>query len=290
MLPRTPFLLVVTLLLLPTGCAEHRDNSGRDKDQASRRTEKDKALTGRARSEVLEDLKNTDAKVRLNALRVLLSHVPTKEDVPALRGALEDPEPLVAEQAAKGLGWVGPDAGTAVPTLIKRLKDPPSEEFRGAAVTALGGIGPKAEAAVPLLVELIRQQEAPVKTRQAAVSALGKMGPVAKAAVPTLIEALADRELEQPAVAALIQMGQEARPAVPALSKRLQPEHPYWLDLVRFLADIDPPVAKAAIPDLRSLASSEPDRDRGIVNFRASQRRIEEARRLLDKLESRDNK
>jgi HEAT repeat protein len=239
---------------------------------------------------VLEELKSKDSKVRLNAIKVLLSHGPTKEAVPSFREALEDPEPSVAERAAEGLGWIGPDAKEAVPTLIKRLKDPPSENFRVTAVAALGRIGPKAKAAVPLLIELIQQKEAPAKARRTAVSALGKMGPIAKTAVPTLIEALAERELEQAAVGALIQMGRAAQPAVPALSKRLRPEHPHWLALVRFLVDIDPQTARAAIPDLRSLASSEPVRDQGHVNFRASQRRIAEAKRLLQRLESLDNK
>ena len=87
-------------------------------------------------------------------------------------------------------------------------------------------------------------------------------------------------------MAALIRMGQDARPAVPALVKRLRAEHSFWLDLVRFLAEIDPKAAKPALPDLRKLAASEPDRKRGIVNFRESQRRIAEAKSLIKKLES----
>jgi len=103
-------------------------------------------------------------------------------------------------------------------------------------------------------------------------------------AVPTLIEALDQRELEPHAVAALIRMGKEASKAAPALGKRMRPEKPYWMDLVRFLADIDPETARKAIPDLRSLGSSGPIRDKGIVNFRQSQNRIEEAKKLLKKL------
>jgi hypothetical protein len=277
---RTGLLIAVALLLLPCGCAARQGDPGAGKD---------KAYLGRPLGDVLEELKSPDPVVRLHAVK-LLSYGPTKEAVPGLRQAAEDPDPGVAEQAAKGLRWVGPDAEAAVPTLIKRLKDPPSEGFREAALAALGGIGPKAAAAVPLLVAQLRQQQTPLKARQTAVAALGQMGPAARAAVPALTDALDERALEQDAIAALIQMGEEARPAVPALGKRLRPEGPHWLALVRFLAEIEPQAARAAIPDLRVLASSEPVRDRGIVNFRQSERRIDEAKELLNRLGPRENK
>lgn len=286
MVSRTGFSFVVALLLLPSGCAERRDPRDQAKEQPSRSVEKDKAYMGRPLNEVLEELKSKDPKVRLGAVTVL-SHTPRKESVPGLCQALDDSEVRVAEEAAKGLRWIGPEAHAAVPILIRRLEDPPSEAFRKAAIEALGNIGPKAEAAVPLLVKLLPEKQTALETRQAAVSALGKLGPVAKAAVPALTDALADDGLESHAVTALIQMGPEARPAVPALSKRLRPEQPYWLDLVRFLAEVDPQAAKVAISDLRSLAASEPVRDKGIVNFRASQQRIEDAKKLLSRLESR---
>jgi HEAT repeat protein len=269
-------LIVVALVLFPGGCGEPRENPDSGKD---------KPFGGRPLNDVLQELKDTDPKVRLKAVK-LLGSVPNKEAVQALAGALEDPDAAVAEQAAVGLRGVGPAASAAVPALVKRLKDPPSEAFREAAVTALGSIGPKAAAAAPLLVEQLRRQGAPVKTRRAAVIALGRLGPGAKTAVQTLIDALADRELEQDAVEALLGMREEARPAIPALSKRMRPEIRSWLEVVRLLADLDPQAARAAIPDLKALAASEPVRDQGIVNFRMSQQRIQEAKNLLKRLDA----
>src|SRR5262249_40628999 len=111
-----------------------------------------------------------------------------------------------------------------------------------------------------------------------------------KVVVPALIAALDERDLEESAVIALIRLGPEAKPAVPALSKRLRPAKPYWLELVGVLTEGDPRAAKVAICDLRSVASSKPVRDQGIVNFRRDQQRIARAKKLLKKLESLDDK
>jgi hypothetical protein len=272
---QTGFFPVVALLL-SCGCGEDRDRG---------KIEKDKPFGGRPLQELEDELKDRDPKVRLKAVK-LLGSGPSRKAVPALCRALADPEPAVAEEAAKRLGWNGPNASAAVPILIQRLKKPPSDGFREAALTALGYIGPSAKTAIPLLIDQLHRKQTPLRSRRAAATALGKMGPVAKEAVPTLIEALAERELEREAVTALIQMGKAARAAVPALGKKLRLEKPYWLDLVRFLADVDPAAARAAIPDLRTVAASEPVRDQGIVNFRQSQQQIEEAKTLLKKLES----
>jgi len=126
----------------------------------------------------------------------------------------------------------------------------------------------------------------PLETKRAIVTALGGMGASAKAGVPVLIKALSNPKIESDAVLSLMRMGEAARPAIPELSKRLQPKNDYWLDLAQFLADLEPKAARAALPDLRALAASEPVKDRGIVNFRDSQRRIAHAKRLLNQLES----
>src|SRR5262245_29315463 len=146
---------------------------------------KDKPFLGRPLPDVLAELHARDPKVRLGAVKAL-AHVPTKEAVPGLRTALADPEPAIAELAARGLHQIGPDASAAVPDLVKRLREPPSEAFREAAISALGGIGPRARAAVPLLLEQFQRKEASVRTRQAILWAVGQIGPGARAAVPTL--------------------------------------------------------------------------------------------------------
>jgi HEAT repeat protein len=234
---------------------------------------------------VLDDLRDANPKVRRNAARLLAGN-PTRKAVPALAKALDDPDPSVAEWAARALGAAGPKARSAVPRLTRCLTNPPGEGVREAAVAALGRIGPGAQRAVPQLIKLLDRKQTPRRTRAAAATALGEMGPIAKAAVPALTKALRDPGVGPAAVAALIRMGPAAKPAVPALKRKMRPEKPYWLDIVRFLADIDPAVARAAVPDLRAFAASEPVRDRGIVEFRNSQQKIAEAKRLLKKLES----
>jgi HEAT repeats len=283
MLNRIGLLTLVALVPFSSGCVENAEKDDRQKDKAFV-GEKDKPYMGRPLRELVEELKDRDPKVRLNAAR-LLSYAPNKDAVPALCNALGDEDVAVAEQAAKGLRYIGPSGAAAVPSLVKHLKKPPSAAFREAAITALGGIGAAAREAVPQLVEQLRDDKAPLKARQAAATALGQIGPDAKAAVPALTEALAQPDLEDRAVVALIRMGKEARAAVPSLGKYLKRDKTYWLDLVRFLAEIDPGAAKAAIPDLRTLAASEPVRDQGIVNFRQSQSRIEEAKKLLKLLD-----
>jgi hypothetical protein len=249
---------------------------------------KDKAFMGRPLADVLAELKDPDARVRLNAVKTL-SHVPTKEAVPGLTGALSDKDAEVAVPAARGLGFIGPDAAAAVPELIKRFQTTRDDDLRRATIVALGRIGPKSAEAVPLLIDHYLQRTlktTPLETKRAIVTALGGMGASAKAGVPVLIKALSNPKIESDAVLSLMRMGEAARPAIPELSKRLQPKNDYWLDLAQFLADLEPKAARAALPDLRALAASEPVKDRGIVNFRDSQRRIAHAKRLLNQLES----
>jgi HEAT repeat protein len=274
---RRTYLFALLLLLTPS--------PGFSKDSEPRKPEKDKAFDGKPLPQVLDELKDADPKVRLRAARALWSF-PTRDAVPALCKALEDTEPSVAEWAARALGRVGPDAREVSPTLIERLKRPPSEEFREATLIALGKIGAKSEEVVPLLIEQLQRKQAPIKTRQAAAGALGEFGTRASAAVPPLVEALDERDLEAAAVGALLRMGKEARTAAPALSKRIKPENTYWLEVVQYLADVSPEHVRPALSDLRALAASAPVRDQGIVNFRDSQKRIAEAKKLLEQLEA----
>ena len=282
MVRRTGVLVVMALLPVSLGCTGDQGPPGRG---LKRRIEKDKPLGGLPLGEVLDDLRDANPKVRRNAARLLAGN-PTRKAVPALAKALDDPDPSVAEWAARALGAAGPKARSAVPRLTRCLTAPPGEEVREAAVAALGRIGPWAEKAIPQLIKLLNRKQTPRRTRAAAATALGEMGPIAKAAVPALTKALRDSSVGPAAVAALIRMGPAARPAVPDLKRKMRPEKPYWLDIVRFLADIDPAAARAAVPDLRAFAASEPVRDQGIVEFRNSQQKIAEAKRLLQKLES----
>jgi HEAT repeats len=75
--------------------------------------------------------------------------------VPALVGALSDPEVNVRVQAARALARIGPPAKAAVLALTKALDDPDAGVRQNAA-RALGQIGPDARDAVPELIRSLK--------------------------------------------------------------------------------------------------------------------------------------
>jgi len=77
--------------------------------------------------------------------------------VPALAGALSDPNAVVRLQACKALAYMGAKASPAVPELVHRLYDS-EEAVRMQAANALGQIGEDARPAVPQLVEMLKGQ------------------------------------------------------------------------------------------------------------------------------------
>jgi HEAT repeat protein len=104
------------------------------------------------------------------------------KSVAALERMLRDPNPTVQAQGAYGLSRLGPDARSAVPSLIAALKK--SSAVRQNAALALAQMGHEARDAVPALGEALGDSEWAVR-RQAAL-ALGKIGPQAQSAVPAL--------------------------------------------------------------------------------------------------------
>jgi HEAT repeat protein len=83
-------------------------------------------------SRLVQALNDSDRDVRQNVASALASL--GKQAVPALRSALNDPEPLRRASAAYALGLIGRDAAESMPDLLKTLNDPESDVRRQASL------------------------------------------------------------------------------------------------------------------------------------------------------------
>src|SRR5437660_1030689 len=86
--------------------------------------------------------------------------------------SLQDSDPKVRAEAARGLAAIGKKSEKAVPDLIKALKDP-QLDVRLNAAGALGEIGADAQPAVPALTKALKDPSADV--RDTAAEALKKI-------------------------------------------------------------------------------------------------------------------
>jgi HEAT repeat protein len=137
-------------------------------------------------------------------------------DPKVLVATLKDEDAMLRLQAARGLAWLGPKAGEAVPALTAALKDQ-DVKVRVQALYALSEVGEPGKAAVPTILELLEPARSEkVEVRNAAVSALVKLQ-AAKQLVPRLIEGLKKKDEAYAAANALGNIGADALPAVPAL-------------------------------------------------------------------------
>ena len=187
---------------------------------------------------LLKKLQDKDASVRWYALADLegstafLNAYESGTPPPAAKTAIptlirvlrDDPDAWVREQAAIDLGWLGPDGKDAVPTLANLLKQHPWEKrvcVMKAAI-ALGRIGPDSESAIPTLREALKHQWDPI--RYLAASALGDIGPRAKVAAPDLKMAMQDerREVCARAAVSLWQITKSADEPLPVLIEALE--------------------------------------------------------------------
>lgn len=123
-----------------------------------------------------------------------------KEAIPALAGALKDPDVQMRRNATFVLmflpyvDWKGKrsvDLRAAIPSLISATKDT-DKEVRMGATNVLGEIGPDAKEAVPAITRLLKDSEP--GQRCASAIALGQIGAAAKTALPALRETLNDPE------------------------------------------------------------------------------------------------
>ncbi len=190
------------------------------------------ALVRRGKSVVPRVVRSlNDPKRRIYALRVLGRLGPqAAEAAEAVQQVLESATDAETQrEAIYALGNIGKASAKAVPLLIKFLNGS-SDELRNAAIFALGGIGPDADEATAELLDLV--ESASGFTKQAAVWALVRIHPdndkITQYALDHLIAALGDQ-----------------RPQVRAL-------------MAAALGDIGP-AAQKALPQLRKLATSDPD-------------------------------
>jgi HEAT repeat protein len=166
----------------------------------------------------------------------------------------------VRRGAAFALGKSGGEAVSAVPKLVRTLRDP-VPAVREAAAYALGEIGPTAsDQTVPSLLTLLTKDEEALVRRSAAF-ALGQFGKNLATAPPDQVDAVrdalakaltdTDAAVRQTAASALGRLGAElARPGVPALARALQDADAIVRrDTARALGEIGP-AARAAVPEM----------------------------------------
>ncbi len=188
-----------------------------------------------------------DGPVYLQAMKALTQIGAHAE----LQMLLQHPNPVVRQQAAWGLGVIGPDAKKAVPELIKLLKDQ-DPMTRGLAAQSLGEIGlqsqeearallnlladPKPEVrlhaqgalmsagslSIPALESMLNDKE-PTWVRSAILQILACQGPEAKQALPALTRLLkdADAKIRAQAIGTIAALGSAAKDALPDLFESL---------------------------------------------------------------------
>ncbi|MEQ2009779.1 MAG: HEAT repeat domain-containing protein [Limisphaerales bacterium] len=131
-----------------------------------------------------EDIRNT----ALFGFRVIGED--TKGAVPELLSLVKRGSGTVGrEEAIDALGYIGPSAQAAIPTLMAVVSDV-KDQNRSHAVYSLGLISSSAESVVPFLVSCLRDSDEGVRWR--AANALSQYDEAAKSSVPALVPLLAD--------------------------------------------------------------------------------------------------
>ncbi len=155
-------------------------------------------------AELIAGLKDTDRVVKVETAWTLRSMGPAASPaIPALLAALDDPD--IRTVAAWTIRDAKPDARTVLPVLLDRLRGP-RDRRSPEIVPVLGAFG---EAAVPTLIDLLKDEDARVRT--GAVAALQQIGPEARAAVPALMKGLhsPDPKYREKVAAALAAVGRQ---------------------------------------------------------------------------------
>ncbi len=153
-------------------------------------------VTRQVLSHLLQALQDKDEGVRIAAIGAIGCLGPGAcSAVPQLVRALKEPEVRKAESqlsvpdvAAYALGSIGPAAHEAIPALLDRLKTG-DPRLQYDIFRALGLTGPGDPKVVHALVSILQQDKDP-SMRSGAGYALGLMGPSGKDGVPAMVQAL----------------------------------------------------------------------------------------------------
>jgi HEAT repeat protein len=187
--------------------------------------------------------------------------------VPALLGALRDPEPSVRAAAALALRVTAPKDGDAPPALLAAFVADPSPEVRGAAAHALGRRWANED--VVFLALLDRFPAASPANQGAIAGALAQLGGTPAPALPGLIEALKSENpwARRGIAEALARLGPGAKAALPALARVAREElrEGWRFSAAEAVAAIDPDSAEAQalIAPLVELVRSDDGRGSG---------------------------
>lgn len=171
--------------------------------------------------------RDADDGVRWSAVNVLDDIGPeARAAVPLLIEALGEEESRNRCSAARALGQIGSDSKEAAPTLIKMLKDPDAE-VRYSAAIALGQIGIGKDDAISVLLDDLKSDDYGVRSQ--AAYGLQTFGPAAGAGAPLLAGMLRETEPSSRyrAASALGEIGPAAKTTVPALLRSLNDSAEY---------------------------------------------------------------
>jgi HEAT repeat protein len=184
------------LVLLMAGCGQARDDRP-DLDS------------------VIAACRSDDLAARRRATHVLAAYFGKRAvaAVPVLTIALRDPDPRVAGNAARALRKIGPEARSAVPTLVAVMQSHQEADVAKMCARAIGSIATNASLCVPALRNVLRAGKV---DPEALLMALASFGPGAREAVPEVMMYLGGEHAEH-ALDALGSIGAEAEAAIPAI-------------------------------------------------------------------------
>src|SRR5262249_48163058 len=140
------------------------------------------------RDGVLRHMESRHADIREDGIFPALDDL---EEQRKLITGMQTKDDQLQEAVRMVLAPIGPQTKTAIPVLVKSLKDE-AVEVRAGTAAALYWIAREAGAAVPALSEALLDRDS--RVRRLSGLALARIGPDARSAVPALIQVLADQD------------------------------------------------------------------------------------------------